>query len=109
MKKTLLFLLIGCLSLPIIAQRKISTEITKAHAKIEGTKISMVPPKDFTKAANFLGFQQTESGSSIMVLNVPGAFSKVSAGFTKEGLLTQKVKATKIEKIFSKRFSLSTP
>ncbi len=100
MKKSILLLLIvHFCCIVAFGQQKISTEITDAHKNVVGTKVSLIPPKEFTKAVNFLGFQQTKTGSSIMVLNVPADFSEVSAGFTKEGLLTQGVIASKIERI----------
>ena len=99
MKKTVALLLIFSFSLLTFGQTTITTKLTDAHTSVEGTKVSLIPPKDFIKAANFLGFQQTNSGSSIMVINVPGPYSKVTPGFTKEGLLTQGVVASKIENI----------
>jgi len=97
MKKVLVFLITFTLSYTSFGQTMITTKITDAHTHVTGTKVSLIPPADFTKAANFLGFQQTQSGSSIMVINVPGPFATIAAGFTKEGLLTQGVVASKIE------------
>ncbi|GMN07752.1 hypothetical protein MTsPCn5_31410 [Croceitalea sp. MTPC5] len=99
MKKVLVVL---CISLPMLsafAQEVVGSRLTDAHVDVEGTKISMVPPKGFTKAANFAGFQQDESGSSIMVLDLPGPFSEVSKGFTKEGLLTQGMTLIQLEEM----------
>jgi hypothetical protein len=39
----------------IFAQTKIANTLTAKHITIEGTKISLVPPAGFIKAANFLG------------------------------------------------------
>ena len=78
---------------------EVTTEITDDHSAINGTKISMVPPDGFTNAVNFSGFQQNESGASIMVLDLPGPFSEVSKGFTEEGLQSQGMALNTIEKL----------
>ncbi len=94
--KTTITLLFLCLSFIVFGQNS-AAKLTIAHQHVAGTKVSLIPPKDFTKAVNFIGFQQTKSGSSLMVLNIPGSFTTIVAGFTKEGLLTQGVDASKIE------------
>ncbi|MCE7072177.1 hypothetical protein LZG74_17815 [Dyadobacter sp. CY327] len=70
---------------------------TPEHIPVAGTKVSLIPPKGFEKAANFAGFQQTQSGSSIMVMSIPGQFEKLSEGLTKEAFLTQGVEISEIE------------
>ena len=99
MKKFLpLFMsIIHCLL--IYGQKKAGTGLSEAHVVILGTKISMVPPQDFTVAANFSGFQQEESGSSIMILDIPGPFAEVSKGLTEEGLLSQGMTFIASEKV----------
>ncbi len=64
-----------------------------------GTKISLIPPDGFIKATNFLGFQQSQSGSTIMVLDIPGPFSETSKGMTKERFLSQGVEVKNVEKL----------
>ena len=66
-------------------------ELTPEHINVKGTKISIVPPKGWTAASNFNGFQQMGSSSSLMVLEIPGPYSEVSKGLTEEGLKTQGV------------------
>ena len=46
--------------------------------------IELVRPKGFDDAERFDGFQQPDTGSSVMVMAIPGPFSEVSAGFTKQ-------------------------
>lgn len=97
------FLLLICFSIqiPIVnAQLSIKNEITTNHVSVTGTKISLIPPKGFTRAQNFVGFQQDESGSSIMILDIPGPFSEVSKGMTKENFLSKGVEVTTIEHYF---------
>lgn len=80
-------------------QGTITNTLTKAHLLVRGTKVSIIPPKDFTKAPNFLGFEHNPSGSTVMVLDIPGPFSETSKGLTKEKLLTNGVEVTTIEKL----------
>lgn len=82
------------------AQTNINNEITNVHINVSGTKISLILPKGFTKAQNFMGFQQDESGSTIMIMDIPGPFSEVSKGLTKENFLTKGVEVKNIEEIF---------
>lgn len=74
-----------------VAQKEITTTKTADHIQVPGTKFFLIPPPDFTNATNFQGFQQMHSGSSIMVMEVPGPFSEASTGFTAEALKTKGV------------------
>jgi hypothetical protein len=67
------------------------------HQAVKGTNISMIPPAGFTKADNFFGFQQVETNSSIMVVNMACPFSEISEGITKENLLERGVRVSRIE------------
>lgn len=58
---------------------------TAAHQQIPGTNISLVPPTDFTSSDKFKGFQNPDDPTSmIMVVEIPGPFDQVSAGFNAE-------------------------
>jgi len=83
----------------LLGQTTINNTLTSDYINIVGTKISLIPPNGFIKATNFLGLQQTQSGSTIMVLDIPGLFSEVSKGMTKEGILSQGIEVENIEKI----------
>jgi hypothetical protein len=80
-------------------QNAINNIPTPEHLPISGTKVSLIPPKGFEKATNFTGFQQTQSGSSIMVMSIPGPIEKLLAGLTKQAFLTQGVEISEIEKL----------
>jgi hypothetical protein len=99
MKKLLFAILVFLNFCCVFGQMELRTELTDAHTAITGTKISMVPPEGFTNAANFSGFQQDESGASIMVLDIPGPFSEVSKAFTEEGLKSQGMTFISSEKL----------
>ncbi len=83
----------------VLGQKSVTNILTAGHINIAGTKISIIPPQGFTKASDFLGFQQELSGSSIMFLDVPGPFSEISKGFTKENFLSQGVQVQEIENL----------
>lgn len=51
---------------------------------VVGTRVTLQPPAGFVAADRFPGFANPESGASIMVTEVPAAFSQVTAGFTRE-------------------------
>jgi hypothetical protein len=55
------------ISLTVWGQKKIENKLSDEHQNIKGTKVSLIPPNGFTDGLNFLGLQQTESGSSIMI------------------------------------------
>jgi len=64
-------------------QKVISNTLTDQHVSVAGTKVSMILPEGFEKAENFNGFQHIETGSSIIIVEMPGPFSEYKKGFTK--------------------------
>lgn len=80
-------------------QKEVNNVLTAGHLPVSGTKVSLIPPNGFEKAANFTGFQQTQSGSSIMVMSIPGPAAKVQAGLSKEAFMSQGVEISEIEKL----------
>ena len=91
---TLTFFLIATLS---FGQKEIKNSKNPSYQTIDGTKVSLVSPEGFTKAANFLGLQQTETQSSIMVMSIPGPTAQLQSAITKENLALQGVIASQIE------------
>jgi len=73
------------------AQKEIINLKSEKHQQIAGTKFFMVPPSGFTIAANFQGFQQSNSGATIFVIEIPGPFLESTRGFNEQGLKTQGV------------------
>jgi hypothetical protein len=57
--------------------------------QVPGTKVSLVPPPTFVLSQQFPGFGHEQSGSSIMVTEMPAPYAQITAAFTKEGLATQ--------------------
>lgn len=99
MTKTILTTLLLSICLTTFGQKKIENKLTEEYKTIKGTKISLIPPKGFTDGIHFLGLQQNESGSSIMILDIPGPYSETSAGINKENLLSTGVELRKIENL----------
>ena len=62
---------------------------TENHKIIPGTKCSIIPPKGFVLSSDFNGFENTELGASIMVIELPGPYNSIIASFTKEDLKLQ--------------------
>lgn len=85
----------GCIATHY-AQVVIDNSVTENHQQVTGTKLSLIPPTSFEKAANFNGFQHSPTNSVIMVMDIPGPYSEVSSALTKENLLKQGVVADSI-------------
>jgi hypothetical protein len=54
--------------------------------KVTGTRVTVTPPPGFVAAKQFPGFQQLESGSSIMITEIPAPFNTIRNGMTRAGL-----------------------
>lgn len=72
-----------------LGQVEINNTITDKHVRIDGTKSFLIPPKGFVGATDFQGFQELNSGSSILVAEMPGPYSESINGFDEQGLLAQ--------------------
>ncbi len=59
---------------------------TEKLIKVSGTKCSLIPPIGFVAASTFSGFQNTETGSSIMINEIPAPYQSLVDGFTAEAL-----------------------
>jgi len=57
-----------------------------AAERVPGTKVSLTPPDNFKVSAQFPGYIMQETGSSIMVTEIPGPFGEIIKGFNKESL-----------------------
>lgn len=97
-KTTYLLFTIFC-SISLFGQSIITTTITPEHQEIFGSKISMIAPKDFEVATAFMGYQQLEANSSIMIKDLLAPFAGVSKGLTKESLMNQGVRVESLEQI----------
>lgn len=51
--------------------------------------LAISQPDGFTKATSFYGFEQATTNSSIVLTKIPGPYSQVTGGFTKDGLATR--------------------
>lgn len=57
--------------------------------RVPGTGVRLAPPPHFAAARQFAGFQDPESGASIVVTEIPGPASVVRGGMTREGLASR--------------------
>jgi hypothetical protein len=80
-------------------QGEINNTKTDKHKQIAGTKFFLIPPTGFIPATNFQGFQQMNSGASILVMEIPGPFTESTKGFNEQGLKTQGVVLKKKEEM----------
>lgn len=92
MRKYTLFILVALLSLKVsFAQKVINNQLSARHQRIAGTNLFMIVPDGFIPSNSFQGFQQSSSGSSLLVAEVPGPFAELIAGFTPEALKSKGV------------------
>ncbi|HTE25800.1 hypothetical protein [Flavitalea sp.] len=80
--------LLVCLlsALKSFSQVKVSNEKSENHLLINGTGVFIVPPPGFEKGINFIGYQDNNSGSSIIVNELPAPYKQVKDGFSKENM-----------------------
>ena len=99
MTKSILITFLLFISILSFGQYKIENKLSSKHQNIKGTKISLIPPSDFSESENFLGLQQTSTGSSIMIIDIPGPYSETSKGITKENLESKGIELIKTEQL----------
>ncbi len=66
---------------------------------VKGTKINLIKPEGFTESNNFPGFQQSTTGTTIVVTEFPGAYTDVASGFTPENLKPRGMSLISKEKV----------
>lgn len=66
---------------------------------IPGTKYSMIPPDGYVVSSNFTGFQNNETGGSIMIVEIPTSYSSLVKGFTKDALKRKGMELTSKENV----------
>lgn len=103
--KTVFLILITFQSFLLLGQSVVNSNLTAEYQEVRGSKISIIPPKDFEVATAYMGFQQLESNSSIMVLAISSPFSLTLKSLTTESLTRQGVSVEKTETITNKKYS----
>ncbi|MFC1825638.1 DUF4124 domain-containing protein [Thermodesulfobacteriota bacterium] len=63
--------------------------IEENRLQIPGTKVTLIPPPEFSKADRFPGFFLREADSSIMVTEMPGPYNEITKGYNKIDLSTR--------------------
>lgn len=59
------------------------------HSKVSGTRCSIIPPDGFKAASNFSGFQDTATGASILINEIPAPYQSIIDGFTADAFKTR--------------------
>jgi PsbP-like protein len=57
---------------------------TEKHIKVAGTKCSLIPPEEFVTSSAFSGFQNSKTGATIMIVELPAPYQSIAEGFTEE-------------------------
>jgi hypothetical protein len=57
--------------------------------RVPGSSVVLEPPSGFTASSRFSGFESAEQQASIMVTEVPGPFSGITAGLNARGLASR--------------------
>jgi hypothetical protein len=70
------------------------------HVRLKGSTLNIIVPEGFVASSNFVGFQQQESGSSIVLNHIENApYEEMINGFTKEALATRGVRLIKTDSV----------
>jgi hypothetical protein len=72
---------------------------TEKLIKVSGTRCSLIPPSGFVAATTFSGFQNVETGTSIMINELPAPYQSLVDGFTAEALKSRGMTLIKKETI----------
>jgi PsbP-like protein len=72
---------------------------TEELTKVSVTKCSLIPPNGFVAATTFSGFQNIETGASIMINELPVPYQSLVDGFTAEALKSRGMTLVKKETI----------
>jgi hypothetical protein len=72
-----------------VAYPRAAQSDTQAAVRVSGTRVSVMVPPGFEPLAQAPGFRDAETGSSLVVTEIPGPFAAVRAGLTAEGLATR--------------------
>lgn len=99
MTRKLITLISFITTLTVYGQNAIENKLTDAHQDIKQTKISLIPPTGFSVGQDFIGFQQNDFDSRIMVLDFPEPYSMTSEVITNQILTNKDIEVKKIEDI----------
>lgn len=83
-------------------QKNIVNTVTPRHETVPGIAVRMIPPPNFILAEHFAGFQEAETGSSIMITCLPAAFYDLTARIDEKELLHRGIRINETE-----RFSIN--
>lgn len=85
-------------SLPVGAQiGNIKTKHTKKHISVSTTRLSIVPPKNFSKAKNFVGFENAQAQAITIIDLVGGNFESNARNVQKEHFINRGINLIEFE------------
>jgi hypothetical protein len=95
------FITLFCMLFSLMAygQEDLINPLSDKHIPIRGSKISLIPPDNFTVSNQFFGLQQIHRQASIMVIEIPTAFALISQALNKKNLLSSGFEVHHIETI----------
>lgn len=72
----------------------VKSKHTKKHIDVLSTRLSIIPPKNFHKAQNFVGFQSTQNANhAITIMDlVGGSFYSNAKNVAKENFINRGIK-----------------
>lgn len=73
----------------ILAVLAFSVAEAQSEKPVKGTSVIVPRPAGFTDGERFQGYQQEDTGSSVMVLEIPGPYSEITKGFVADRLKAQ--------------------
>lgn len=88
--------------LTVTIPQSLDGTLKKCHEYVEGTKISLCPPKGYIVANNWQGYQHYKSGSSLMVMEMPAPWDEIrpiftsNEGFESQGIVVKDVYPIKV-------------
>ena len=62
---------------------------SQPHTPVPATRVSLIKPKGFTAAKNFSGFEQTNTGASIIITEMPAPYTQIASGLNAANLKTR--------------------
>ncbi len=93
MKNTIAFCFLFLLPLLSFSQGinskaiKVTNNLNANYTDVTGTKLTIIPPRGFSKSKTFTGFNHELAGSSIVVTEIPGDVNRNFIGFDKKYLI----------------------
>jgi hypothetical protein len=77
------------IALAVVVRPVVAQSDPQVPVRVSGTRVSLTVPPGFEPVVQAPGFRNVETGSSLVVTEIPGPFVAVRAGLTAQGLATR--------------------